>query len=626
MAEDTKEGDSDIDLYCDLEEIGNGHKANEESLNVDSISVPDISKLFSENECKVFFSEDGKKTKIRIKKPADCNEAAANGQSPVEDLDLFTDVVTEKFVRAEQEKLERKTLISQNVELKKLNSQLEAEINTLMKKNHTLMKNICALYKTAKEEISRKDALIAELREENDNMIFRRTRLLGDGSGPVRRPSKFQGSDSVGAANACHLNGKSSELKTNGHGVPSAFEECSSRNPEQRHLSGNSERRKKLPKAFQDPKKQSHRRHSSHNSHRKRKKSQMTSKDTYSDSEGSLESHFSHSRLSGNSSESDANHLFQETLRETKKFRPAKKKHRKSVLSSEELRCIYSDYQRRLDDPKSRGENREEEKSNFSTYKSGNFNKANMNCDSEDAVEARNNLFKKLLSYERQDSLQEPERKQKHIELKRIISSASDVEDFTQLYSKYLAQWALSSIHPPSDTDSSRETSCVDDSDEHLAYDVENESDYPGEYDLEEDYDENYEHYSGSKYVDLDKPHDNFYGAPPKSFYDHLMEEKARQVHMYSAKDYQTSSCAMDSSKTAKQCDREQVLSATQLPEALRGDSLKLYSYQGKPVPVAVKKKVLGYAKSPKKAAVGKGDSDISTSKLKKAQRSEKPS
>ncbi|XP_023223101.1 uncharacterized protein MAL13P1.304-like [Centruroides sculpturatus] len=95
-----------------------------------------------------------------------------------EGLDLYTDLLTTEFhenklnnekVFEDYQKLEAENLKLQD-QLKAINSNLEI----LKKQNIKLKYNISSLYKTAKEEIDRKDLYIQELRESLDRMIFRR--------------------------------------------------------------------------------------------------------------------------------------------------------------------------------------------------------------------------------------------------------------------------------------------------------------------------------------------------------------------------------------------------------------------------------------------------------------------
>mmetsp|Transcript_4461 Transcript_4461/g.8374 ORF Transcript_4461/g.8374 Transcript_4461/m.8374 type:complete len:105 (-) Transcript_4461:195-509(-) len=89
-----------------------------------------------------------------------------------DDDDLYEDLVTSdgdkgKLLLQEQNTQlmeELKEANSQNASMKMRISELEGQVASVSKERDTLIRNISCIYKTAKREIQRKDATVAELR------------------------------------------------------------------------------------------------------------------------------------------------------------------------------------------------------------------------------------------------------------------------------------------------------------------------------------------------------------------------------------------------------------------------------------------------------------------------------
>ncbi|XP_053685211.1 uncharacterized protein LOC128734857 [Sabethes cyaneus] len=88
-----------------------------------------------------------------------------------DDYDIYGDL--DKF-ESQTDNKAIKELNTQIEELKEQQSEKEREKRELAKKNAILLENISSLLLTAKAELKRKDALIADVRRERDNTVFRR--------------------------------------------------------------------------------------------------------------------------------------------------------------------------------------------------------------------------------------------------------------------------------------------------------------------------------------------------------------------------------------------------------------------------------------------------------------------
>ncbi|PNF30958.1 hypothetical protein B7P43_G02055, partial [Cryptotermes secundus] len=97
---------------------------------------------------------------------------------PEDDIDIYGDIPNfPSFADTVKELQERRKVLEDEVaQLKEKLKGVTAEKNELDSKNRSLGLNISCLYKTATAEIGRKDRLIAELRREKDNIIFRRVK------------------------------------------------------------------------------------------------------------------------------------------------------------------------------------------------------------------------------------------------------------------------------------------------------------------------------------------------------------------------------------------------------------------------------------------------------------------
>ncbi|XP_055593029.1 uncharacterized protein LOC129744501 [Uranotaenia lowii] len=103
-----------------------------------------------------------------------------------EEYDIYGDLET---FEAEAEK-ENKVVQDLNAQIEALKTQIEekeTEKQVIAGKNEILLENISSLLLTAKAELKRKDALIADIRREKDNALFRR----GGGSKPPRMYDKY---------------------------------------------------------------------------------------------------------------------------------------------------------------------------------------------------------------------------------------------------------------------------------------------------------------------------------------------------------------------------------------------------------------------------------------------------
>ncbi|XP_013790136.1 CASP8-associated protein 2-like [Limulus polyphemus] len=111
-----------------------------------------------------------------------CENLADNEESLTGGLDLYCDLFAGELV--EKQIAERKLseqydqLLKENKKLSDEVDLLKTEKQNLQRQNLILKKNISSLFKTAKEEITRKNSEIHELREKLDCMIFRRFKKI----------------------------------------------------------------------------------------------------------------------------------------------------------------------------------------------------------------------------------------------------------------------------------------------------------------------------------------------------------------------------------------------------------------------------------------------------------------
>ncbi|XP_046665473.1 probable serine/threonine-protein kinase DDB_G0282963 [Homalodisca vitripennis] len=101
----------------------------------------------------------------------------------VEEIDIYADILTDQDGHIKKLKEKVDTLYAENKNLTKHLNSLQKKYEDLLKINEDLEKkyktvnyNVSSLYKTAQAEIERKNQMIKDLRREQDNLVFRKTR------------------------------------------------------------------------------------------------------------------------------------------------------------------------------------------------------------------------------------------------------------------------------------------------------------------------------------------------------------------------------------------------------------------------------------------------------------------
>ncbi|XP_012283213.1 uncharacterized protein LOC105701220 isoform X2 [Orussus abietinus] len=91
-----------------------------------------------------------------------------------DDIDIYEDLPSFSADGNENSSEKNKELVQKCTDLEQKVSELTVQIDVLKKANRTLEVNLSSLLKTARAEISRKDKMIADVRRELDNAMFRR--------------------------------------------------------------------------------------------------------------------------------------------------------------------------------------------------------------------------------------------------------------------------------------------------------------------------------------------------------------------------------------------------------------------------------------------------------------------